>query len=260
MASRGIRVRRQRRVNAVAMPQRYDRAMPMSRRAFLALAGAAAAQAPLRAAGQPSDALAPGRHPLTLGRDRDGLILVPSGYTATRPAPLIVLLHGAGGSGASIAGRFPFLEDSGAVVLAPDSRDERTWDVILGGFGPDVEFIGTALAHARRVCSVDAGRIVLAGFSDGASYALSLGIGTGDVFGRLMAFSPGVLQPERVRGKPRIFISHGTADSVIPIDVSSRAFVPRLQHLGYDVTYREFAGGHTVPESLAREAFAWALR
>ena len=233
--------------------------MRVSRRVFLALAGTAAAGSRIGADGQLTGVLAPGRHALDLDRGRDGVLLVPRGYSGTTPVPLIVMLHGAGGSGAGVTGRFPFVEDTGAVVLAPDSRDERTWDVILGAFGPDVEFIAAALAHTRKVCNIDPRRVTLAGFSDGASYALSFGIATGDTFGRLIAFSPGVMQPQRAQGKPPIFISHGTTDRVIPIDLSSRVFVPRLQKLGYDVTYREFAGGHTVPEAIAREAFAWAL-
>ncbi len=62
-----------------------------------------------------------------------------------------------------------------------------------------------------------------------------------------MAFSPGVMQPIEVHGKPRIFISHGISDQVMPIDVTSRTFVPRLKKLGYDVTYREYEGRHGVP-------------
>ena len=98
-------------------------------------------------------------------------------------------------------------------------------------------------------------RTVLAGHSDGASYALSLGLGTGDTFGRIMAFSPGVMQPAEVHGKPRIFISHGLSDPIMPIDVTSRRFVPRLKNLGYDVTYREYEGRHGVTPAIVREAF-----
>ncbi len=72
--------------------------------------------------------------------------------------------------------------------------------------------------------------------------------------------SPGVMQPLAVRGKPRIFISHGTSDPVMPIDVTSRKFVPKLQSLGYDVTYREYDGRHSPAMSVVREAFEWFVR
>ena len=96
-----------------------------------------------------------------------------------------------------------------------------------------------------------------AGFSDGASYALSFGIGAGDVFSHVAAFSPGLMRPRDARGKPRIFISHGTSDPVMPIDETSHRFVPALRKLGYDVTFREYDGRHNVPEPVVREAFTW---
>ena len=74
-----------------------------------------------------------------------------------------------------------------------------------------------------------------------------------------MAFSPGLMEPLAARGKPRIFISHGTSDSTMPIDDTSRKFVPRLKALGYDVTYREFDGPHTINPDEARTAFKWFL-
>jgi phospholipase/carboxylesterase len=123
-----------------------------------------------------------------------------------------------------------------------------------------VEFIGAALKRIRTLCNIDSKRIALAGHSDGASYSLSLGIGTGDTFGHVMAFSPGVMKPAEVHGKPRLFISHGLSDPIMPIDVTSRRFVPRLKGLGYDVTYREYEGRHGVTQAIVREAFEWFLK
>ena len=77
------------------------------------------------------------------------------------------------------------------------------------------------------------------------------------VFRAVMAFSPGFMAPADQRGEPRIFISHGTSDPVMPIDETSRRFVPALKTLGYDVTFREYDGRHNVPEPIVREAFAW---
>ena len=62
--------------------------------------------------------------------------------------------------------------------------------------------------------------------------------------------------PLAVKGKPRIFISHGTRDAVMPIDDTSRKFVPRLRTLGYDVTYREYDGTHGCRPTSA--GFDWA--
>jgi predicted esterase len=135
----------------------------------------------------------------------------------------------------------------------------RTWDVILGGYGPDVRRIDGALADIFRRFAVDPARTAIGGFSDGASYALSLGLINGTVFHRIAAFSPGFAAPTETGDRPRIFISHGTGDNVLPIDACSRKLVPKLRRAGLEVVYREFDGGHTMPPAILREAVDWLL-
>jgi predicted esterase len=99
--------------------------------------------------------------------------------------------------------------------------------------------------------------LAIGGFSDGASYALSVGITNGDLFTHVIALSPGFMAPARQQGKPRLFISHGTRDQVLPIDRCSRKLVPQLKRAGYDVLYREFDGSHTLPPEIARSSVTW---
>jgi phospholipase/carboxylesterase len=212
----------------------------------------------LRARPQAGTALtAPGGStPLRLGHGRDGLLYVHAA-AATAPSPLVVLLHGAGSSApAAMVLLGDLAEAYGLVLLAPDSRGS-TWDVIRGGFGPDVAFVDHALEHVFARCPIDPDRVALAGFSDGASYALSLGIGNGDLFTHLIAFSPGFAAPDASVGRPRVFLTHGTADAVLPIDRCSRRLAPALRAGGYDLVYEEFEGGHSVPAHLARRAVQW---
>jgi phospholipase/carboxylesterase len=209
--------------------------------------------------GQPTETAAPGLHSLGLARDRDALLLVPAGYRADQPAPFVLSLHGAGGNATS--GLYPLgdlADEAGLILLSPASR-QQTWDVIRGGYGPDVAFIDRALTAAFARCAVDPNRLAIAGFSDGASYALSLGITNGDLFPSVMAFSPGFMAPADQRGEPRIFISHGSKDQVLAIDRTSRKIAPQLARAGYDVQYEEFDGPHTVPPQIAREALEWFL-
>ncbi|MFN7914004.1 MAG: alpha/beta hydrolase-fold protein [Vicinamibacterales bacterium] len=228
--------------------------MTCSRRSFLGLAALAAIGAGARVSAQ---ALTPGQHPLGLDHERDGLLYLPARYQPDTPLPLLVLCHGAGGTSAAVAYAFDLAEKHGVIILAPDSRDQRTWDLVLGSYGPDADFLAQALGQTFRRCAVDRTRLAIGGHSDGASYALSFGIGTGDLFGHILAFSPGVMNPVDVKGQPRIFISHGTADNVMPIDDTSRRFVPRLRGLGYDVTYTEYDGRHAVPPAIVADGFDW---
>jgi phospholipase/carboxylesterase len=206
----------------------------------------------------PSDGAArAGLRPLGLGSTRDGLLYVPAGYGAVKRAPLALTLHGAGGDARSGISHFLHLADEAELVLlAPESRG-RTWDVLVGGYGPDVEFINRALEWTFERLTLDTRRLAITGFSDGASYGLSLGLTNGDLFTHLIAFSPGFMAPAHHRGKPPVFVSHGTRDRVLPIERCSRRIVPQLDRAGYRVRYREFDGPHTVPESIAREALRW---
>jgi phospholipase/carboxylesterase len=198
-----------------------------------------------------------GLQPLGFGGKRDALLYVPPDYKPDRPAPLAVMLHGAGGSAQPALGFLKgFADKAGIILLAPESR-RQTWDVILGSFGPDVVFINRALEHVFDRYAIDAAHIAAGGFSDGASYALSLGITNGYLLTHIIAFSPGFLAPAGQAGAPRIFISHGKKDQVLPIERCSRKIVPQLQRANYDVRYKEFDGPHTVPHEIAREAVEW---
>ncbi len=196
-----------------------------------------------------------GLHKLGLGKDRDSLLYVPSSLSSSQPAPLILMLHGAGGIVGHVVPLLQAIADQGGVlILAPDSRARDTWDVIHGGYGPDIQFIDRALGYVFEQLRVDPRRIAVGGFSDGASYALSIGLMNGDLFRDILAFSPGFAAPARTTGKPRIFISHGDKDEVLPVERCGRRLARELSRADYDVDYREFAGGHVVPPDMVDAA------
>jgi phospholipase/carboxylesterase len=199
-----------------------------------------------------------GLQPLALGAARDSYLYVPTTYRTERPAPLVLLLHGAGGHAHKGLDLLRSLADvAGLLLLAPASRDQ-TWDLLVGRrYGPDATMIDRALDQTFSRYAVDPARLAIGGFSDGASYALSLGITNGDLFTHVIAFSPGFVAPAGQSGAPRIFISHGTRDRVLPIDRCSRRIVPELERGGYEVTYREFGGGHEISPEIALEAVGW---
>jgi phospholipase/carboxylesterase len=179
-------------------------------------------------------------------------LYVPAGEGSKH---LVVSLHGAGGAPDDALDLFrPYADEAGLIVLAPKSSGP-TWDVAQGGFGPDVLAIDRLLTQVFAEHDVD--EAAVGGFSDGASYALSLGLSNGDLFKSVIAFSPGFIAYQQATGAPRLFISHGTHDSVLPIGRTSRRGVPSLRAAGYRVRYREFDGEHEVPARVVREAVDW---
>ena len=200
-----------------------------------------------------------GLRPLGLAGARDGYLYVPTGYRSGHPAPLVVLLHGAGEDARDgLALLRAHTDGHGLILLSPPSR-EYTWDLVVGRgrYGPDLAAIDRALEETFSRYGVDPTRVAVGGYSDGASYALSLGIANGDLFTHVLAFSPGFVAPTERVGSPRIFVSHGTRDRWLPIGRCSRRIVPQLERAGYELHYREFEGGHVVPPGIGREAADW---
>ena len=185
-----------------------------------------------------------------------GLLYVPAGVRPELPTPLVLSLHGAGATAQHGLELLIGQADAGLVLLAPSSQGQ-TWDLVLGGYGADVARIDRMLAEVFQRLPVDPTRLAIGGFSDGASYAISLGLTNGDLFSHILAFSPGFAAPARRRGRPRLFVSHGTRDRVLPIDACSRRLVPELRQTGYQLRYREFDGEHALPAAIVRDAVAW---
>ena len=201
--------------------------------------------------------LPPGLHPLGLPGPRGGLLRVPAGAGAG-PLPLLVMLHGATGNAERALRRIAPIADAALVVL-PESEG-RSWDIIEGGYGPDLERLDAALAAVFAAWPVDPARLAIAGFSDGASYALSVGLMNGDLFTHALCFSPGFAAPMGLAGRVRCFLSHGTEDAVLPIDRCSRRLAPQLERAGHVTRYVEFAGGHELPAAIAEAALAFLLQ
>lgn len=251
-----------------------DSARELTRRDFVAAAGAvplalAAAcrdvveplptgPARLRLHGRrPSRGTVTGNDVIVGAHQRRAYLRVPLNYSPGTPTALLIALHGNGGRGDTFSAAFASRTDAlGAIVLSPDSAS-LTWDAVRGDFGIDVDFLNEVLDRTFDRCNIDASRIALLGFSDGASYALSLGIANGDQLQGVVAFSPGFYRVDHPHGTPSCFISHGIRDDVLPIDRTSREIVPALRARGSAVSYVEFDGYHEVPGAIADQGMAW---
>jgi phospholipase/carboxylesterase len=190
---------------------------------------------------------------------RDGTLYIPKSYKPGTPMPLLIMLHGFSGWGDSQRSLFALAEELGFIVITPESRD-ITWGKEAPGFDQDVRYIGAAFRHVGSIANVDFDRVALGGQSDGAGYALSMGLAYGDTFNHLIVLAGGgLIEPIRRKGMPKIFIAHGVKDATMPIDVSGRKNVAQLTKEGYDVKYHEHEGGHGTPREIVRESIEWFL-
>lgn len=209
--------------------------------------------------GTAAQPLPAGTHLLTPSNEADGVLIIPEGLPAG-PAPLVIILHGAGQGSLWTRNNFASIAQSRRfVLLAPGARG-LTWDAMTSKYSYDVTFIDSALAWSFARVAIDPSRILLMGFSDGASYTLGLGAANGDWIPRVAACSPGFIVPSDSprAGSSQYFVSHGRQDDVLPIDGASRKIVPALRSAGYTVRYEEFDGGHAIPPAILDGLFGWA--
>jgi predicted esterase len=205
------------------------------------------------------DPLPAGVHILSTAGSRETVVVIPPKLSPERPAPLILMFHGATeDSGESLRAMQQVAGESGAILLAPSSEG-RTWDAIRGVFGGDLEDTDQQLARVFEHCLVDPARIAFAGFSDGASYAISLGLINGDLCSHIIGYSPGFIIPGVRHGRPRVFIAHGTRDQILPIDQCGRKIASDLKGEGYSVDFAEFDGHHEIRPEMVQRSVAWVV-
>lgn len=205
------------------------------------------------------DPLPAGRHNVGIAEERDTVLIVPEGLKPGTPTALMVMFHGAGGSADKV---LPFFIEHAQqrrfLLLLPQSQFP-TWDLVIGGNGPDLERLDKALAEVASRFALDPTHLAFAGFSDGGSYALSAGVTNGDVASHVMVFSGGFMSVFTQEGAPRVFMAHGLEDEQLPIETSARPHAERLKAAGYDVTTVEFKGPHRIEPAVVTLAIEFFL-
>jgi phospholipase/carboxylesterase len=197
--------------------------------------------------------------------ERGGFSLyVPEYYSPDREWPLVVALHGGAGSGTSFL--WTWLRDArthGAILLTPTAVGD-TW--ALAGPDLDTPNLVRILEAVRGRWTIDPGRILLTGMSDGGTFAYVSGLEPGSPFTHLApisaAFHPmlaAMADRDRLKGLP-IHLAHGALDWMFPVEMAREAR-DALVAAGAEVTYREIADlSHTYPRELNSEILAWLDR
>lgn len=190
--------------------------------------------------------LTPGRHALSFDQGREAVLVVPEGLDTAAPVPLLVMFHGAGGEANRVLPHLvPHARQRKFLLLAPQSMFV-TWDIVVGGHGPDLQRLDAALSMLASHFRLDPARLAFAGFSDGGSYALSMGLTNGDVASHVIGLSAGFMNTFTQAGTPQVFLAHGRADKQLPIETSAHPHAKRLLDSGYDLTLQPFDGDHVI--------------
>jgi len=182
---------------------------------------------------------------------------VPTTYAATRSMPLIIALHGLGGTEDSFfdsyGKKLPELaEQHGYILAAPlgyrvDGRYGLATSadpVVRRASELSEADVMQVLANMRKLYNVDPKRIYLMGHSMGAIGTWAIAPKYPDIWAALAPFS-GQGSPtaaERIKNIPQ-FVVHGDADPTVNVR-GSRTMVAALKALNAEVTYIEVPGGN----------------
>lgn len=179
----------------------------------------------------PAAAAIPGVIEATLmfGGTRRSYLLLDASRGGT-PAPLVLLLHGGGGSGATMIARWQAKATAeGLILAAPNGIGRRpgggTWNAggccgqAMTSGSADVGFVGAVMEDVIGTARVDPGRVYAAGLSNGAMLAHRVAIaypqqlaGVAVVAGALFGDEPAPRAPVA------ILIMHGMKDQVVGFD------------------------------------------
>ena len=202
------------------------------------------------------------------------------GRKGQTPPPLLLLLHGVGSNEEDLFALAPYLDERFLIVSAraPVALDYGGYgwfriDFTPRGMVADVEQARESLRVLPRFVDelveaygADAGRVYLAGFSQGAMMSLALMLtrpekvaGVAAMSGRLPAQAL-EREPDReaLAGKP-VLVTHGLYDQVLPVE-SGREVRDYLARLPVGLTYREYPMAHEVSMESLRDVTAWLTK
>lgn len=194
-------------------------------------------------------------------------------------SPLLILLHGHGGNENDLFSFIDHFPDHWLVVSVRGAyniglNSYRWYDVkvVDGRIAINIEEEETSRKKLIGLIKdisikhkVDTNKIVVAGFSQGANMAQSIGLGEpkavsgfGVFSGRFVEeFTPYINKSDDLRNT-KAFLSHGSGDHMLPITNASEN-MQKLEKLGVQVTFSEDSNGHSISSKQFSEFTKWLL-
>lgn len=195
--------------------------------------------------------------------DCRAVLLTPAEIDPARLYPLITVLHGAGRQDELLVRACRDEPDRRQALFLVPRSFHPTWDLIACDERPDLDFLAYAYDLVYRRYPVDAARQALLGYSDGASYALAVGLSNPHVFRAVMGWAAGFLAIDTAHlepgaPKPPVLLEYGTHDELFPFERVALPMRATLEQLGYAVEFRVDQGGRHWPSgSFQSEALDW---
>ena len=201
------------------------------------------------------------------GVTRRYVLHVPSSLDRATPVPLLIELHGGGGSGEtidSITGFYAIADREGFVVAAPSAagtnwNDGRVFMQGETGGADDVGYLAAMIDRIRTQVEIDPGRVYVVGLSNGAIMTGRLACqlpqriaAVAQVAGTAAVVVAASCRPGRALP---ILEMHGSADSVVPYEGGTVA--PQLGGRGQVVGVEDWASLWVANNSTSPQPQTW---
>lgn len=200
---------------------------------------------------------------------------LPTGYEPNYAYPLLVFLHGQGGSDEQVLRLAPRLSRRNFICIGlrgpqllgvrADGRLGFSWGIDGEHDALIEDYVLRAVEQTRRSYHVHSERIYLAGFREGADPAYRLVLSAPERFGGILSFNG--CTPRR--GRPllrlpevrhlRVFIGHGIANAVVPLTMAETDY--RLFYAaGLPVRMCTYPTNHRLHPDMLRDVNRWMIQ
>lgn len=206
------------------------------------------------------------------------LVRVPTRRADSDAMPMVIMIHGRGADMNDLADLAPMFDTrSGARFVFPNAPKPFeaypgmtfgwTW---FEGWPPVHESVVESREEMLRfVDEITAkyptpeGKLIIAGFSQGALMSLDSGLRTQKKLAGIIALSGGLYEHDLLDLKPRaglpVLIAHGMQDDVVPVNYARRARAV-LEDAGLAVEYHEYPMAHQVAQEEVEDVKAFIER
>lgn len=199
---------------------------------------------------------------------------LPVGYEPRYPYPLVVFLHGQGGSEEQILRLAPKLSRRNFVSIGlrgpvaagwgKDGRPGYSWGDTSDSSLIE-EYVLRAIEQTRLNYHIHSERIYLAGFAEGAELAYRIALTMPEKFGGVVSLNGAMPRQHRPLFRLaemrslRVFIGHGIADPVVPLTLAKEDY--RLFYsAGAQVEMQTYPTTHRLHRDMLRDVNRWIIR
>lgn len=210
-------------------------------------------------------------------------LFFPDDFDSGKEYPLIIGLHGNGGSSKSFSSLWPVLKKHNVIYAVPESpyyyfdrlgrpSDRFTWSIVSDSSDlwqkadpPISEYISGIARSLKKEYKIT--NTTILGFSQGAVFAYATGIRYNKDIDGLICFGGRLPDPEKHpwflsrkelenNNTVKVFVAHGLYDMAIS-STEGRKSYRTLKKLGYNSRLKLFNGAHEVADEVLEEAIRW---